>query len=113
MNDKIYEFRLNFNEVCVYTALLAGYTSVKTSESVYKTWPTDRVHIERSGIHFIVYQKGRLGRFDIGSLVLVFITGGGLRSAATRFVEILATTFGEQRYSHRASMVEDVSRKDV
>ena len=58
-------------------------------------------------------EEGRLGRFDIGSLVLVFITGGGLMSAATRFVELLATTFGEQRYAHRASMVEDVSRKDV
>jgi len=48
-----------------------------------------------------------------GSLVLVFITGGGLMSAATRFVELLATTFGEQRFAHRHSMVEDVSRKDV
>lgn len=62
---------------CTIDVRLVGYTSVKTSEAVYKSWPTDRVHIERSGIHFIVYQKGRLGRFDIGSLVLVFITAGG------------------------------------
>ena len=43
---------------CNIDVRLVGYTSVKTSESVYKAWPTDRVHIERSGIHFIVYQKG-------------------------------------------------------
>jgi len=53
---------------CNIDVRLVGYTSVKTSEQVYKQWPTDRVNIQRSGIHFIVYQKGRLGRFDIGAL---------------------------------------------
>lgn len=42
-----------------------------------------------------------------------YVEGGGLMSAATRFVELLATTFGEQRHAHRASMVEDISRKDA
>ena len=34
-------------------------------------------------------------------------------SAATRFVELLATTFGEQRHNHRNSMVEDISQKEL
>ena len=40
-----------------------------------QNWPTERINLQRAGIHLIVYQKGKLGRFDLGALVLVFITG--------------------------------------
>ena len=46
---------------CKIDVRLVGYSAVKTSDSVYAQWPTQRVHIQRSGLHFIVYQKGRLG----------------------------------------------------
>ena len=47
-----------------------------------------------------MYQKGKLGRFDLGALVLVFITGGGLMTAARMFIELMSTTFGPEAARH-------------
>lgn len=67
------------------------------------------VIIERANLKTRLVSLGFVSRSACAS----YVEGGGLMSAATRFVELLATTFGEQRYTHRASMVEDVSRKDA
>ena len=67
---------------------LVGYTEVRAQEYVFKNWPAERINLQRAGIHLIVYQKGKLGRFDLGALVLVFITGGGLMTAARMFIEL-------------------------
>ena len=63
---------------------------------------------KRAGIHLIVYQKGKLGRFDLGALVLVFITGGGLMTAARMFIELMSTTFGPEAARHRRALTDDV-----
>ena len=95
---------------CKMDVRLVGYTEVRAQEYVFKNWPSERINLQRAGIHLIVYQKGKLGRFDIGSLVLVFITGGGLMTAARMFIELLSTTFGPEsrRERHRRILTEDV-----
>ena len=93
---------------CQMDVRLVGYTEVRAQEYVFKNWPTERINLQRAGIHLIVYQKGKLGRFDLGALVLVFITGGGLMTAARMFIELMSTTFGPEAARHRRALTEDV-----
>jgi|TARA_B110000003_G_scaffold38952_2_gene35700 hypothetical protein len=98
----------NFPWHCQMDVRLVGYTEVRAQEYVFKNWPAERINLQRAGIHLIVYQKGKLGRFDLGALVLVFITGGGLMTAARMFIELMSTTFGPEAARHRRALTDDV-----
>ena len=62
----------------------------------------------KSWYSFDCVPKGKLGRFDLGALVLVFITGGGLMTAARMFIELMSTTFGPEAARHRRALTDDV-----
>uniref|UniRef100_A0A7S1GFI7 Purinergic receptor n=1 Tax=Bicosoecida sp. CB-2014 TaxID=1486930 RepID=A0A7S1GFI7_9STRA len=96
--DITYEYKLD---------VLHG-TKSKVEQQIFKQYPQQRVIRDQHGLKLVVIQTGRLGIFDVQTLLVQLTTTLTLFAAATTLVDLLALYVLPHRAAYRDAKVEEV-----
>ncbi|KAK5578685.1 hypothetical protein RB653_008358 [Dictyostelium firmibasis] len=92
-----------------YQFKLVQNTKFKIVEPVFTKDVEDRYIFDRHGVRIIFIQTGQLGQFDFQTMLLTFVSGIGLVTAASLVVDIIATRIMPQRSKYQELKFQDSS----
>ncbi|EAL63456.2 hypothetical protein DDB_G0288061 [Dictyostelium discoideum AX4] len=92
-----------------YQFKLVQNTKYKIVEPVFTKDVEDRYIFDRHGVRIIFIQTGQLGQFDFQTMLLTFVSGIGLVTAASLIVDIIATRIMPQRSRYQELKFQDSS----
>ncbi|GAM19547.1 hypothetical protein SAMD00019534_027220 [Acytostelium subglobosum LB1] len=87
-------------------------TKFKAEEPIFTTDVNNRYVFDRHGVKMLFIQTGSIGKFDFQTMLLTFVSGIGLVTVSTIFVDILAVRLLPQKRLYAQYKYENVEEMD-